>query len=267
MKMSAIRFSVVYVASPIVLSWCTSASNLVHVDESISLVQRKARRLANSRSATSLGGDSRQHFFDAFGDCSSFTHLDFNQENGGSLGYPGLRFGAVAEKNGQPVDLLVTADGSYTPYDASKNGLKGNVINVNLAGNVHTDVTLKFVDSYDNPVRLSRFFITILDLDGPKHGLESAAMENAFARFYLHSKSKLTVSNEGHKTKFTSTVFGREIDNPYSSWGLTEDQKSLGVAFFFEDMTSEVKFTYSVFNATYGRNFQIAGVTDIACPA
>jgi len=213
-----------------------------------------------------IGGKSKLYLPHPVGDCEFLTRLNFGQPEG-SLEEGGLRFRGVARKEGTPVDLLITADETYAAYNASKTGLRGNLININMLGNTTTTFTLKFVDSADKPVNLKRFYLTLLDLDGPKHGNESISMANTFDKYFVAESTSLTVTPSATSTKFESTEHGLEETNPTDSGNLSPYQQSLGASLFFKKWTSEVKLTYTIQRAPYGRNFQIAELTEIGCPA
>lgn len=160
----------------------------------------------------------------------------------------------------------MTADDSYAASNASRNGALGSVVNINVLGNVTTDITFKFIDAEGKPVELSRFYLTFLDFDAPKNGWERAVFKNTFARYYISADSSLSVQKGPEETTFQSTRYGDLGDNAHSVNLYTDFQKSVAFSLFFEEETSEVTLTFSSKNVLIGRNFQVAGETTFPCP-
>lgn len=216
-----------------------------------------------------FGGNSKLYYVSpptAVGDCKDLTRLKFSNLMGGSLPQPGMRWGAVTEIDGKPVDLLVTADESYRAADAAKNGMNGEVININVAGNVTTTLSYKFVDPDGQPVQLSRFYLSFLDFDGPRNGSESAIVPRTYYKWFVAAGSTLKIEDTDAGTLFQSTAYGNEDDNPDKRFPLSDFQQSVSFSLFYTEATSEVTIQYTAENAISGRQLQVTGATQIPCP-
>lgn len=194
------------------------------------------------------------------GMCAQYTRLDFTSYTGGSP-LSGMTFKGVATlPDDTKVDATLTADSSYEAADESKNGETGGLVDINLKGNVSSEITLKFTETIDN------FFITFLDIDGPAAGNEILKIEtSSYRKHYIFAYQNIAVKEEGGFTVVSSRKSGFEADNPTDRKSLTWQDLSFGVAFNFRN-TDTVKFTYTADKAIEGRNILLTGVTNLACP-
>jgi hypothetical protein len=204
------------------------------------------------------------------GYCSSALAMDFSNPSTGSLAAgDALRISNFAQKGGDSVDLVVKADDLYEAADPSKNGVSGGLLNLNVKGNLTSTFTLSFVKSSTNdPVELSNFFITILDVDSPKYGFEELAVKSADVDHYvLSSNSALKRATIDDMTTFRSSTYGTLENNPtdYDSLTLSNNDRRT-VALYFSKSTAEVEIVLKTEEVLIGRNILITGNTPFSCP-
>jgi len=197
------------------------------------------------------------------------------QNSIGDLGSGGIRYVDVTtlEVNGEDrqIDCIVTADG-YTPYDASKNGLRGKVGNINLMHSTSVDLTFSFVDQATNePATLGEFFFSVFDIDTgdaeEAKGAKETLTIGGYKEAYLIPREKggqLDMVHTADGTSFTGSVHGLGTDNPTDPLVLSETQAQRTVNFKFAPGRSSFKFKYNLGLASNaGRNFQFAGMTNL----
>jgi hypothetical protein len=219
-----------------------------------------------------MAGRSKLRFMNAnvVGDCAKARAVNFANPSTGSLaaGGSGIRVSDFTQTGNESVDLIVTADDRYQAYNASKNGVIGDVFNLNLADNTTSQITLSFVKaSTDEPVELGQFFITFLDVDSTHTGFEEVAVRPwVFDHYVLSTKSNINVKSGDRWTAFRSGSFGTEGNNPNTKDDLITYARENAVALWIRDPISKLEVSLKTENIWTGRNFEIAGNTPFSCP-
>jgi len=199
-----------------------------------------------------------------------FTAVSDNDLEGGGIRYTDV---TTLEVDGEDraIDCIVTAAG-YTPFDASKNGLRGKVGTINVMHSTSVELTFSFVDQQTNqPATLGEFFFSVFDIDTGNDFRGMKAVEKltigGYKEYYVIPQEKggeLAIQNNGNGADFMGTVHGVESDNPTDPLVLSERQAKRTVNFKFAPGSNNIRFTYSVGEATNkGRNFQFAGMTNL----
>jgi len=212
----------------------------------------------------------------------SFAHARVVYSNLGGMGPDadkplGLKIANVSTLNGQAVDLVVNLSSMgvepYRAHNASKNGLHGQLGNINIAPNSNVRLNFSFMQG-GVPVELERFFITFYDIDseGSDHPHESlhinsteADMIHGFAFHHISNDSALMVTQENGTFGFAATEYGNYHDNPDHPEDLDHVQLSRAVAFFFNSSMSSFSADYSVRRSRGGRNVLFGGASRVAC--
>jgi len=179
-----------------------------------------------------------------------------------------IRFGKAIVKDGQALDLVVTAESSL--HGGLRNGLwKGKPMGcINVAANHSVDLKLTFVKPTTfTPVKIDGFLLTITDLDTSSTG---SAVEAVTVGGYLEANtlgnSTLNVKNHDGVTTYTATVHGTGSDNPTNMMNLNKMQQSKSVSLLF-GRASNVKMTLQVMGGKNSRNFYFAGKSAPPCPS
>lgn len=178
----------------------------------------------------------------------------------------GIRYGNVAEVNGQSIDLLINTVGFYTPHQKMKNGLNGKYAQVNLARHETVDLQFKlFKADTDEPITLERVYFSIFDFDsGRREKLAESVTVGGFASGYVTQDSELLQENlPDGRTTYTSSTPGRGRDNPSDPMKLTARQSNRAASFMFEAVDMfEVTLKVGRGPPT-GRNFLFAGKSSV----
>lgn len=188
----------------------------------------------------------------------------------------------------QPIDLVITvANGStYSPFDASKNGLNpepsthDQMGTININSGTETTFDLTFVASGTSvPYNLSNVLFSVYDLDQnklpkyPNH--EYVVFPQPVQNWTLTRDPPTTVKESGQNNgtlRFTSTVIGNLDDNPTDPTKLTSLQQSRSVTVWYSDSAAfQVTFGHEYVHehppkSKGGRNVLFAG-PGIYCPA
>lgn len=175
-----------------------------------------------------------------------------------------IRIADVARVGGDSVDLVMQVDESYRSNNASQNMVIGNMVQINIADGVKTDLTLTFVNSSSNePIELKKFVISVLDLDGTKIGYEQVSIKTDSFKTYMRDlNSSVLVKTKADTTIFRSTKFGSDENNPDGIPALNQEQLSESFGVCVVDATSQVTLTLEGVNTWTGRNFFISGTSE-----
>lgn len=151
----------------------------------------------------------------------------------------GIRFGGVAEVSGVKVDMIVDAEGDYSPVDARQNGVKQIGGHPSLFGSINVpvgtkvDLVVNFVDSSTNiPVKVPAFYFTLYDMDNGEQ-LEIAG----FSQVYLSTTSKLEYQSTAASTFFR--VEDADAPDPEAPLVLSHDQLAHAATFVFKELTGD----------------------------
>jgi len=116
----------------------------------------------------------------------------------------------------RPFDLVLTATGGQYRYlHKGGTGRQGRYGEVSLTAPANLTLTFSFEDSESGePVVLSAFHFTVLDLDESRHAKEHALV-GGFDEYMVDPETELVIEAASrNRTLFGSTRFGSECDNP-----------------------------------------------------
>lgn len=206
--------------------------------------------------------------------CSSAVKMNTLKVTQNNLGGAGpdsgaqeIRYSKAAVINGQTVDLVVTADGSYTPHKTSKNGNnEGGFGILNLKCGSSTTIIFSVVDSDTGaPVTLDSVAITWYDIDEGKKskGRESVTVCGTSGAI-VADITTLSMSAIGDCHTATSSTAGTGKDNPSSPYTLTPEHLARSSTFPLAGV-SEFSSTLSLAQGFKGRNFMFAIEPTVAC--
>lgn len=218
-----------------------------------------------------------------------WSDLDLNLEratllhsNLGGLGPDGgdesMIIQNVAIVGAKPVDLRISVAANATYQGKPENNvLENGIIGININSHDSTSFDLQFLDRDGNPVRMSRFFLTILDIDcgtpvGDPDTPEGKNVElvgfRSYSTYYMLPQAQVLVT---HKTEkdiwFGAKIKGTSADNPSSPLNLTRDQKLKAALVEFKD-TAEIGMALEVTSkkGSSGRNLMISGISELGLP-
>lgn len=178
---------------------------------------------------------------------------------GPDAGEQGILFQRVGVVNGVPVDIKMTSDEQYDPFNSAANGLSGSLGSVNLK--LDSSATIEFallVSGTNNPVSVNGLSLTFLDIDEGKRGKGRATISACDVKVSVPDSTELLVTPNGSCTSLSSTKKGTGKDNPTSVTGLTDVQMNK-VATLNYGAGSTFKATLSLAaKGKTGRNFNFA---------
>jgi len=211
---------------------------------------------------------------------------------GPDFGFEGMRFEDAGISDGQPFDMIVTANLPYRPQKSADNGFEcgqpttgcttGHFAQISVAAGTHVDLTIQFQDSAtQKPMTLSSFIFSLHDIDRLDSSVEEVIYISGFTDgVILGSDTEVvsTLESDG-RTKLTSGQDGTACDNPsnpdrlgsVTCSGTVIDQKKRSAAFLFKDTSSialSLEVTCNKCAANSGRSFLFAGETNlVSCAA
>jgi len=204
----------------------------------------------------------------------NFTQAVVSHSNLGGMGPDDgpetLVYQGLGQKDGESVDLVITAATPYAPNDALKNGIHSeNFGNVNLKVNNHVNLTFRFVNSLGSPKTMDPFFFTFYDIDqGMSHESREAVSVFGFQQFKVSNETELDIVAHGENAAtFQSTLRGGKVDNPKHPRFLTEVEEERTVVLTMPE-TSEFQVTLLESNyaaVDQGRNFLFSGPSSSVC--
>ena len=137
-----------------------------------------------------------------------------------------LRYAGVGTKDGDRVDLTVTAVTAYVPTNTASNGLNGAFGQINM--NVNQAATFEFAfvnaDAGDAAMSVDPFYFSFFDLDGSKKVTEYWCWDDEPGRLELSYEDSADISayaqatscegGAGSSTVFVGEEMGFGCDNP-----------------------------------------------------
>merc|ERR1719329_1303681 len=189
---------------------------------------------------------------------------------GPDFGDETLVFDNIAFHNGEIVNMVVAATSSYTPRDATKNGLAEGLGVINLAVNSPVDLLFRFVSrATGDPVVMRAFYFSLLDLDqGRAHESREKVTLSGFSSYDVSRQTSLDVEDLAEDAAiFSSSMRGGKVDNPVSALSMNKLQRERSIVATFRGV-SEFSATFSEENyadATQGRNWLLAGPSQLVC--
>jgi len=205
-----------------------------------------------------------------FGECSEAVYLDLkgstvsinNLDNADPTLPKQLRFEKAGRIHGTSVDLWIEwLDGSYNPPNPLKNGLSGQLGQINMGATDTAKFRFSFVKKgTQEPVELSDFFFEFYDIDQDKSGIEMLMMESGAGTYFPGNALNAMVNGDG-KLIVQSHMTGSAKNNPNKP---ENSVKANTITFFFDEPLSYFDITYSVVSNA-GRNFLFGGMSDAAC--
>lgn len=178
------------------------------------------------------------------------------------------RLGDVLTVDGKKVDVVVEFADNYRAHNESKNGVYGSNFMINVADNLTTDVTFRFVDPATNRTMLvPDFAFSILDVDGTKSGYEKVRIrKSADMHYWVSSTSSVNVTEGDSEVSFKSTVFGDFSNNPLTDGGLTQEQIDNTVVIWYDEPIPSVTMSLTTYKIWTGRTFEIGMASRVLCP-
>jgi len=208
--------------------------------------------------------------------CETSTSLDFSATivshnnlggQGPDTGDETLVYSGITSKNGFVVDLVISATSSYTPRDASKNGLQDSFGLINLEINSAVDLLFRFV-SNGQPIVMDSFYFTFFDLDqGMAHQAREKVTIRGFNSYELSEDSSLDTEELGESSAiFSSSMRGGKVDNPISPMSLSHMQRERSVVVTFSGVSEfSVQLSEENYASSQGRNWFFAGPSSLVC--
>jgi len=190
----------------------------------------------------------------------------------------GLKVSNFIHLDGRSIDLLAVISedaGEYKPWNTTKNGLRGSLMNINFHNGDDVRLNFTFVEGEDEtPVELEQFFVTFFDIDKEKNGAESLRINTSvgdpyhgYEQYFLTKDTTLIATAlDSGETNFTASMKGTEAENPFDQFDTTPLVDNQAVTFYFVNKTSSFSVRYAVgVNTWAGRNVLIGGVSPVAC--
>lgn len=208
---------------------------------------------------------------------NAVTLLDFgnsvvtnNIQNGATSAADGeIRWGSIANVDGQQLDLVATVSGG-TYYAANmddaklvKNGLNGEFGNININNNINVDFTFTIVEAGTNTaVQANSWDFAVFDIDQNSGGsnVESiTVVDGANVESYtISGATEIGVTGLYPNNTFTATSAGGAGDNPTDPTNLTALQEARTILFTLTG-TSSFTLNLSTTTGNSGRNILFAG--------
>jgi len=208
--------------------------------------------------AAPFGGCSEAVYLDLTGSAVSLNNLD----NFDPTLPKQLRFEGAGRIHGTSVDLWVEwLGGSYNPSSRAKNGLSGQLGQINMGATDTANFRFSFVNgSTKEPAELSDFFFEFYDIDQDKNGIEMLILESGAGTYFPGHALNANVNGDG-KLTVQSHMTGSAKNNPRNP---ENSVRANTLTLFFEKPLSYFDITYSVVSNA-GRNFLFGGMSDAAC--
>jgi len=212
--------------------------------------------------------------------CSNTRLLTLSDDNiirnnlgnqGPDSGAEGILFNDVFPHRGETIKMLLSAAEGYEKATKATNNARGNIASINLVTGGRADLTFKFFDENDKPVKVGPFYISFLDFD--EHQKEGKAREyltiNSFKKYVLDDNTvvrAIATNDDESSMTFHSTTFGIGKDNVRNSKKLTDEQKTKAVSVLIgKGKQFTARFEVSPVRGSSGRFLQIAGATNQVC--
>lgn len=168
---------------------------------------------------------------------------------------------------GHTVNLRVTSIGNYFPGNATRNGVVGPFLNLNLRTSSTTSFRFEFLGSDGSPVRVPfNFIFSAFDLDEQTDGGAREGFGISNAEYYVVSKPSLVVPmTENGASYFTSTSYGTLWDNPVNPLALTDEHLQSSVSLMMKQDVAKFNVSVKVSDGFASRNILFAGQSNLLC--
>jgi len=176
----------------------------------------------------------------------------------------------AGQRDGENLDMIISASSPYIPNDALKNGVHADHFgNVNLKVNNQVNLTFRFTNRDGMPRSMDSFYLTFYDIDqGMSHESRESVSVWGFQNFKVSEDTELDIIALGDDAAiFQSTLRGGKVDNPKHPRFLTEVEEERTVVLTMP-ATSEFQVTLTESNyaaVEQGRNFLFSGPSSSVC--
>lgn len=204
----------------------------------------------------------------------NFTQATVTHSNLGGMGPDDgpetIVYQDLGQKDGEIIDMIITASSPYVPNDALKNGVHTEHFgNLNLKVNHQVNLTFRFTNRDGMPRVMDPFFLTFYDIDqGMSHESRESVSVWGFQQFKISEDSELDVIPLADDAAvFQSTLRGGKVDNPKHPRFLTEMEEERTVVLTMP-ATSEFQVTLTESNyadVDQGRNILFSGPSSSVC--
>lgn len=205
----------------------------------------------------------------------SFTNTTMKYANLGGFNTSlpdGIRFNDIFHYriSGHRVDLLIR---NTTLYQRNPSGVPSGVIdtylNIHVRANTSVGLVFDFVDAADVPVEIPfGFTLSVADFDTQINGDGQEQLEvDGLDSYKLTENTTIKAFDEGRTAFFTASETGTKEDNPTDVYNQTEAQMNKAVDIHFYKKTTTFHLKARVNGGWAGRQYMLAGWSDIVCPA
>jgi hypothetical protein len=209
--------------------------------------------------------------------CSQATSVDLSnvmQNNLGGLGPDEgdeeIRYKNAIDVNGKKVDVVLTAENTYSTPKSSINGVTiGGFGRFTMKAKTSTKFKFSFLDAETNePVAIPDLALTFYDMDQGRNGKQQESVKACGAQeAFVTSDTELELKSEGVCHTLTSTERGTGKDNPERPDELTKVQAARSVTFEFHKRAS-ISFEASISRSGKSpRPFLFSFFPQVACGA
>jgi len=200
---------------------------------------------------------------------STMNTLSIVQNNlggaGPDQGAEEIRYSKAANINGQSVDLVITADGQYSPKNVEATGVAGSMGSINVKCGTAVTLIFSVVNSDTGAaVSIDDVALSWYDLDEGKKGRGRASVTGCGDGLLTDSNTELAVAQLGSCWSATSSTQGNEADNPSDQFSLTRQQRARVATFPYSGVSSFTS-TLNVERGYGARNFLFAVEPAVAC--
>ena len=179
--------------------------------------------------------------------------------------------------SGAPIDLVVTALGTYTPQKVQANSVKGSFAQVNVKSGTSVDLRFSFVNQQTGAaVVMESVYVTFFDLDLAESEVLTVS---GFERYLMRSDageivagsgstSAIEVVASGDGVRFIAKETGNAGDNPKDPLQLTALQQRRSVSLLFLSKSS-FDARFEVLSGPGGRSVLFGGTSSLVtelCP-
>ena len=210
----------------------------------------------------------------------NFENATLKHSNLGGLGPDKgpetLVISQAGAREGTTISMKFTvADGHTYSGKPENNGVSNGISTINVLNGASTSLNVELEDDKGNAVTLDRFFMTVFDIDagsvagdgtdpGKKAGVEEVEF-TGINGYYMHPDAQILVTEKQDGfLGLVANLTGTEGDNPSSPWSLTKDQLRKTVMVEYVNVSSfTMNLAIGSQPGTNGRNFQLAGISDL----
>lgn len=206
----------------------------------------------------------------------SFKHARISHNNLGGLGpdegEASFIIAHAGKVEGEPFDLkFKVAEGSTYKGKTEKNQLLDGIVTINVHDGEQTKLDAEVLSSTGHPLELSRFFVSIFDIDAGSSRTEDHALDSVevasvgpFDAYYMRPDACVNVvhANTGLLGLHANET-GHLADNPSSPWDLSELQSRKAA---MVEIRGRSTFSMEIGVRSQepredGRNFQFSGMS------